>query len=73
MNFEDLETLKHNFTVYNFPTTEIPASNLKTFLVVRKRDVTYTRIRIPPQVYGVQYHFKMMVVALISKLRLTHA
>ncbi|PVX26010.1 MAG: hypothetical protein CW691_02955 [Candidatus Bathyarchaeum sp.] len=72
MSFEDVECLKNAFTVYDIPTRPSAPSACKTFLVIRKRNTTYTRLIVPSQVYGVKHHFKMLTLSLLSKLGLKH-
>ena len=72
MSFEDVEALKTAFTVYNIPTRPTLPSTSKT-LVIRKRNITYTRIIVAPPVYGIKHHFKMLLFSMFSKLRNRHA
>jgi hypothetical protein len=73
MSFEDVETLKTAFTLYNIPTRPTLPSACKTFMVLRKRNITYTRVIVTPPVYGIKHHFKMLIFSMFSKLRLKHA
>ncbi|PVX26937.1 MAG: hypothetical protein CW716_04885 [Candidatus Bathyarchaeum sp.] len=73
MSFEDVETLKNAFTVYNIPARPASYSASKTFMVLRKRNITYTRVIVAPPVYGIKHHFKMLISSMFSKLRLKHA
>jgi hypothetical protein len=72
MNFEDVECLKDAFTLYNISAISPPHPSVtKTLFVLRKRSVTYTRVVLPPPVYGVKHHFKMLIRSMFSKLKLT--
>ncbi len=73
MSFEDVETLKTAFTLYNIPTRPTLPSACKTFMVLRKRNITYTRVIVAPPVCGIKHHFKMLISSMFSKLRLKHA
>jgi hypothetical protein len=69
MSFEDVEFLKSAFTVYGVPARSPNPCNSRTFLVIRKRNTTYTRVTVAPPVYSIKHHFKMLVYSLLSKLR----
>jgi hypothetical protein len=69
MSFEDVEFLKSAFTVYGVPVRSPASCSSRTFLVIRKRNTTYTRVTVAPPVYSVKHHFKMLVYSLLSKLR----
>jgi hypothetical protein len=71
MSFEELECLKNAFTIYNISSIPPPPySESKTLFVLKKRDTTYMRVIVPPPVYGVKHHFKMLIRSLLSKLRI---
>lgn len=73
MSFEDVETLKTAFTLYDIPTRPPSPSSCKTFFILRKRNITYTRVIVASPVNGVKYHFKMLIFSLFSKLKIKHA
>jgi hypothetical protein len=68
MSFEDVENLRTAFMLYDIPTRLPSPSACKTFLILRKKNITYTRVILAPPVYGVKHHFKMLVFSLFSKL-----
>jgi hypothetical protein len=70
MSFEDVECLKNVFTVYDIPKKTVTPSNSKTFLVIRKRNTTYTRVTVAPPLYGIKHNLKMLLFSLLSKLRI---
>jgi hypothetical protein len=73
MSFEDVENLKTAFTLYDIPTRPPSASACKTFLILQKNNITYTRVIVAPPVYGIKHHFKMLIFSLFSKLKIKHA
>jgi hypothetical protein len=73
MSFEDVETLKTAFTLYGFPTRPASSYAHQTFKVLRKRNVTYTRVTVVPPICGIKHHFKMLIFSMFSKLRLKHS
>ncbi|MCW4035049.1 MAG: hypothetical protein NWF03_06755 [Candidatus Bathyarchaeota archaeon] len=73
MNFEDLENMKHDFTIYSMSEKPVSCSASKTFLVLRKKNTTYTRVVVTPPVYSAQHHFRLLIHYLLCKLRLKHA
>jgi hypothetical protein len=73
MSFEDVETLKTAFTLYTIPTRPTLPYACETFMVLRKRNITYTRVIVTPPVYGIKHHIKMLIFSMFPKLRLKHA